>query len=239
MEKVLNQLATLDLGGASRQVLGERNNLVNRDSPPAAAPKDGKGAKDTGGKDAGAKGAGAANKKPEVIELSSDDSADENAHARSRTLRGRTTKAARLAQVARAVAGATENRALAAAVRELAAAMQESRSKTLTKEGFAVLDALHKQLADPSVFVAPARSSRPRASGASEGQEGSGRETRQGKMNKLFRLGVDARAAGSNEQLARLVSEFGQVIFRSTGRTVTKDGLAFLNVVAARLEVLS
>ena len=78
----------------------------------------------------------------------------------------RLTKAARLGQLAREMAAATDNAALARLVRAFVGVMQENRSKMLTKEGFAVLDALHKQLADPSVFVAPQRSGRrARASG--------------------------------------------------------------------------
>ena len=203
-----------------RHVLGNKDNVL-RAAPapaPAAAPK-----KQTPAE-------------PEVVVLEGDENAEPLGQKAAVT---RLPKATALYQLTRRVPDAIDNVALARVVRDFWDVLQSSRSRTLTKEGFAFLDALHKQLADPSVFVAPARTSRPRASGASEGQEGSGRETRQGKMNKLFRLGVDARAAGSNEQLARLVSEFGQVIFRSTGRTVTKDGLAFLNVVAARLEVLS
>ena len=58
-------------------------------------------------------------------------------------------------------------------------------------------------------------------------------------MNKLWRLGVDVRGAGRNAQLAKLVAEFGAVINRSSGRTVTKDGFGFLNGLAARLEAMS
>lgn len=241
LEGVLNGLANMQLGQGERQVLGERHNLVNRDSP--APLKD----------DANiGKGKGKAPARPEVIELSSDsDSADENAHAqRPAAGGGRLTKAARLAQLAREIAAAPDNASLARLVREFVAAMQENRSKMLTKEGFAVLDALHKQLGDPSVFVAPLRTTRPRNSHGSTDQNadasvgggtgtGGGVETRQGKMNKLFRLGVDVRAAMSNTQLATMVAEFGAVINRSSGRTVTKDGFAFLRELATRIEVLS
>ena len=54
-------------------------------------------------------------------------------------------------------------------------------------------------------------------------------------MNKLWRLGVEVRAAGSREQLARMVAEFGAVINRSSGRTVTKDGMGFLKNLAEAL----
>lgn len=241
LEGVLNGLANMQLGQGERQVLGERHNLVNRDSP--APLKD----------DANiGKGKGKAPARPEVIELSSDsDSADENAHTqRPAAGGGRLTKAARLAQLAREIAAAPDNASLARLVREFVAAMQENRSKMLTKEGFAVLDALHKQLGDPSVFVAPLRTTRPRNSHGSTDQNadasvgggtgtGGGVETRQGKMDKLFRLGVDVRAAMSNTQLATMVAEFGAVINRSSGRTVTKDGFAFLRELATRIEVLS
>ncbi|KAI0700367.1 CK1/CK1 protein kinase [Cerioporus squamosus] len=229
LEGVLNGLANMQLGGSpgERQVLGERPNLVNRDSP--APPKD-------------AKGKGKSPAKADVIDLTTS-SDEENANARAGV---RLTKAAHLAQLAREMNAATDNRALARLVREFVRVMQENRSKMLTKEGFAVLDALHKQLGDPSVFVAPLRTTRARASGnGSQNENGNGNgsaagaETRQGKMNKLWRLGVDVRGAGSNAQLAKLVAEFGAVINRSSGRTVTKDGFGFLNGLAARMETLS
>ncbi|KAI1793325.1 CK1/CK1 protein kinase [Ganoderma leucocontextum] len=225
LQDVLHGLANLQLGG-ERQVLGERHNLVNRDSP-GAPEHNAKGTKDTKGKG-----------KAAVIDLVSSDE-DENAHAHAQA-KTRLTKAARLAQLAREMAAATDNEALARLVRAFVSAMQENRSKMLTKEGFAVLDALHKQLGDPSVFVASLRT-KARASGASENGEAdtSGRETRQGKMNKLWRLGAEVRVAGSNAQLAGMVAEFGKVIDRSSGRTVTKDGFGFLNALAARIEALS
>ncbi len=228
LEGVLNGLANMHLGSpGERQVLGERPNLVNRDSP--AAPKDDKG-----------KGKSKAPANPDVIDLTTS-SDEENARSRAGV---RLTKAAHLAQLAREINAASDNRALARLVREFVRVMQENRSKMLTKEGFAVLDALHKQLGDPSVFIAPLRTTRPRAShgngNASQNENGAaGGETRQGKMNKLWRLGVDVRGAGSNTQLAKLVAEFGSVINRSSGRTVTKDGFGFLNGLAARIETLS
>ena len=75
LEGVLHGLANMQLGGTGgeRQVIGERHNLVNRDSP--SPPKDegkGKGKPPT---------KAAHNPPPEVIEISSDE--DENAHART------------------------------------------------------------------------------------------------------------------------------------------------------------
>ncbi|KAL1950669.1 hypothetical protein VTO73DRAFT_5793 [Trametes versicolor] len=230
LEGVLNGLANMQLG--ERQVLGVRDNLVNRDTN--AAPKDGK----KGGKPPKP----SPPKSKEVINLISDDEGSRDENARAAPAAGRLTKAARLAQIAREVAAATDNVALAGLVRDFARTMEENRSRMLTKEGFAVLDALHKQLADPSVFAGPIRTARARASGASEasqGGDGGARETRQGKMNKLWRLGQDVRRAAGNEQLAALVVEFGAVINGSSGRTVTKDGFGFLAGLAGRLDALA
>ncbi|KAI0352579.1 CK1/CK1 protein kinase [Trametes cingulata] len=264
LEGVLNGIANMQLG--ERPVLAVRDNLVNRDAN--TPPKD---------KDAAQKkpAAAAKPKKPspkaskpkevEVINLVSDDSdsegahqqpRDENAHARGgvrarATAGGRLPKAVRLAQIARAVPGAKgDGKALARLVREFVQAMEENRSRMLTKEGFAVLDALRAQLADPhnnnfGTKAAPLRTGRSRASiasedGQSQGAEGaSPRETRQGKLNKLWRLGQDVRKAGSREELAALVVEFGAVINRSSGRTVTKDAFGFLAGLAGRLEALA
>ncbi|KAH8998684.1 hypothetical protein EDB92DRAFT_2111751 [Lactarius akahatsu] len=48
---------------------------------------------------------------------------------------------------------------------------QAADNRTLTREGFGFLDALHKQLADPSVFIVPLRSSKTRSSQSQRDQE--------------------------------------------------------------------
>ncbi|KAI9058238.1 CK1/CK1 protein kinase [Trametes sanguinea] len=233
LQGVLNGLANMQLG--DRPVLAVRDNLVNRDSntPPKDAQKPVKAQKPSP-------------KAKEVINLVSDDeeSRNENAHGRTRVApaAGRHSKAQRLSQLAREIAAATDKATLGRLVREFSQVMEDNKSRMLTKEGFAVLDALHKQLADPGALAGPIRTAKSRASGASEAPESAGaageRETRWGKMNKLYRLGQDVRRAGSSEQLAQLVVEFGAVINRSSGRTVTKDGFGFLAGLAGRLEAL-
>lgn len=52
---------------------------------------------------------------------------------------------------------AVDNDELARAVYEFMNVISTQRSKVLTKEGFGFLDALCKQLGDPSVFIAPLR----------------------------------------------------------------------------------
>lgn len=87
-----------------------------------------------------------------VIEISSG-SEDEKPH-----MLGRTPKAYRLDRLAAKLGSATDNARLAAIVLEFIQVLKGyNSSRALTKEGFAFLDALHKQLSDPSVFVLPMR----------------------------------------------------------------------------------
>jgi casein kinase 1 len=66
-------------------------------------------------------------------------------------------KALRLHKLTAKASGATNNLALSDLVREFVEVLQSNSSKTLTKEASHFLDVLHKQLADPSVFVTPVR----------------------------------------------------------------------------------
>ena len=72
----------------------------------------------------------------------------------------RLTKATQLNQLTRRVRDATDNVTLARIVRDFVELLDSSRSRTLTKEGFTFLDSLYKQLADPSVYIVPIRTSR-------------------------------------------------------------------------------
>ena len=64
-------------------------------------------------------------------------------------------KAHRLVKLTAKASDATDNLALSNLVREFVEVLRSNSSKTLTREATQFLDALHKQLADPSVFVAP------------------------------------------------------------------------------------
>jgi len=216
VQGVLNGLANIRLG--DRQVLGERPGLTNQQRPanggaerPALSPQG----------------------TEEAIVISSD---DENAPGKPPAA-VRLPKAMHLAKLARTVPDATDNAALARVVVEFMEVLQDNRSRTLTKEGFAFLDALYKQLADPSVYVQPLRTSKPR-NGSAENQQDTS-EPRHVKMNKLFTLRRNAATATSNRALAQMVADFGSVINRSNGRTVTKDAFGFLEALAGRLRALS
>ncbi|OBZ71290.1 Casein kinase I isoform delta-like protein [Grifola frondosa] len=218
MEAILGGIANLQLG--ERQVLGNRNEVANGvRSPTNHATKPVPQKPPTPSNDA--------------IVISSD---DENAPGKAPAA-VRLPKAAHLMKLARATSEATENVALARIVQDFVGVLQETRSRTLTKEGFAVLDALYKQLADPSVYVIPLRTSRPRRSRSQEEEQAP--EPRHVKMNKLFGLRRDVAKARNNEDMAKMVADFGVVIDRSAGRTITKDGFGFLEGLAARLRATS
>ncbi|KAG6900183.1 hypothetical protein C0993_001895 [Termitomyces sp. T159_Od127] len=67
------------------------------------------------------------------------------------------TKASRLTRLTGRASSATDNAVLGELVRHFIQALKCNSSRTLTKEASAFLNALHKQLEDPSVFVAPQR----------------------------------------------------------------------------------
>ncbi|GJE98274.1 casein kinase 1 family protein [Phanerochaete sordida] len=215
MEGILKDLADMHLTEA-RQVLGERANAnnvsraVQRGVPLKKArfknPEDAKG----------------------IVVISDSEVGT--------ALNARLTKAEQLAELARVTPNAVDNAMLAQIVRQFAEVLETSKSKALTKEGFAVLDAVHRQLADPSVFIVPMRTSRTRSDTQQEAApEG---DARRAKMDKLFALRRDVATAKSNRMLAKMVTEFGACIDKSRGRTVTKDAVGFLHNLADRLNAM-
>jgi len=177
-------------------------------------------------------------KKPSKIVSTSDHSDDSRWKPHALPLPPRTPvrskKANQLQRLRFSVLSATDNPALAVAVQEFAQFLQLG-SKTLTKEGFAFLDALYKQLADPSIFVQPLRTSRPSANQEDNGAP----QPAHVKLGVVARLRREVGTASSNRVLANLVADFGAVTNRSSGRTITKDGFAFLEGLATRLQALN
>ncbi|KAG0700469.1 kinase-like domain-containing protein [Suillus ampliporus] len=211
MENVLNDLAKLQLN-PPRPILGDQTNV-----PAPARTGD--------------------TKKPAEIISVSDSSEDgrlkSNAHPLPPRTPVRTKKASQLQKLKLSVLDSTDNAALAVAVEEFTKFLQLG-SKTLTKEGFAFLDALYKQLADPSIFVHPLRTLR------SANQEDSRvPQPAHVKLGVVARLRREVGTASSNRVLANLVADFGAVTNKSSGRTITKDGFAFLEGLAARLQALN
>lgn len=152
----------------------------------------------------------------------------------------RHNKAAQITKLTQAAGQAVDNRVLAQITTDFVKVLQSSNSRTLTREGFAFLDALHKQLADPSVFIVPLRTSKTR----SQLQRGGGRENPLAeeaaveRRSKLNVLQASLARAQDNKSLAKLIAEFGALIDRAAGRKLTKDGMTFLESVAHRLLVV-
>ncbi|KAI9443107.1 kinase-like domain-containing protein [Lactarius indigo] len=152
----------------------------------------------------------------------------------------RHNKAARITKLTQAAGQAADNRVLARLTEDFVKVLRNSNSRTLTREGFAFLDALHKQLADPSVFIVPLRSSKTRSSRSQRDQESAvaAEEAPHERRSRLNGLCVSLEKAQDNKTVAGLVAEFGALIDRTSGRKLTKDGVAFLEIVADRLLVV-
>lgn len=152
----------------------------------------------------------------------------------------RHTKAAQITKLTQAAGQAADNRALAQITADFVKVLQSSNSRTLTREGFAFLDALHKQLADPSVFIVPLRTSKTRPSSRSQQQQPPGPVEDAGheRRSRMNALRASLGKAEDNRSLAKVIAEFGTLIDRAAGRKLTKDGMMFLESVADRLVVV-
>ncbi|KAJ6512211.1 kinase-like domain-containing protein [Mycena vitilis] len=212
MERVLNDLTNLDLG---TPVLGDREAVDE------AVRKAKDAAKDDSDRD---------NQSLEVIDITSDSDDDDTIPPPHLS-----PKAYKLTKLTKRASEATDNAELSTLVAEFVDLLKSYNSRTLTKEGFAFIDTLYKQLADPSVFILPIRTSRQRSADKSLQQE---KEPAHVKLGVVARLRREVLGATSNKTLAKMVEDFGQVTNKSSGRTVTKDGFAFLEGVAERLKVL-
>ncbi|KAF9236475.1 kinase-like domain-containing protein [Melanogaster broomeanus] len=103
------------------------------------------------------------------------------------------------------------NATLSKVVAEFTTFLKETgSSKTLTREGF-----------------------------STEQEKPAGPQPAHVKLNLVARLKRDVATAHDNKALAQMVADFGAVTNRSNGRTITKDGFAFLEGLAARLQALN
>jgi ribosomal protein S19E (S16A) len=152
----------------------------------------------------------------------------------------RHTKAAQITKLTRSAGQAADNRVLAQLTVDFVKVLQSSNSRTLTREGFAFLDALHKQLADPSVFIVPLRTSKTRSQQQQEKERENppAEDAVHERRSRLNILRASLANAQDNKSLAKLIAEFGTLIDRAAGRKLTKDGMAFLESIADRLLVV-
>ncbi|KAF5369489.1 hypothetical protein D9758_002645 [Tetrapyrgos nigripes] len=202
LERILHDLTNLKL--ADQQVLGDRTNVeqaVRHARQKAKEPDSDR----------------------QIITVSSGQGSDNDGSIPPPFM---TKKAYRLSKLAARVPNAIDNGALSSLVTEFVAVMQSNTSRTLIKDGFAFLDALVKQLSDPSVFIMPMRTRSKNDAGSVD--------VSNAKLGVVARLRGEVGHARSNAKLAQLVQDFGNVTNKSSGRTITKDGFAFLEGLARR-----
>lgn len=220
MENVLQDLAKLQLN--RRPVLAEQTNIPRTDTQ-EEKPND---AKEDG----------------DIIDLTSDSTGGRRTPERPKNLVPRTPvrikKSERLWKLRTALSKSTDNAAISKIVSEFATVLRETgTSKTLTIDGFSFLDALYRQLGDPAALaLQPMRTSRTRSTNLDQVAES---QPAYVKLNLVARLKREVTKAPDNKALARMVADFGAVTNRSSSRTITKDGFAFLEGLAARLKALS
>ncbi|KIK07961.1 hypothetical protein K443DRAFT_672843 [Laccaria amethystina LaAM-08-1] len=143
-------------------------------------------------------------------------------------------KAYQLNQLAEQVSKATDNPAISQLVRQFIGVLKINSSRTLTREAFHFLDKLYKQLDDPSVFIKAKKTSQTR----SFSEQVPEREPSHVKLGVVARLRQEVQFAPNNKALASMVADFAKITNKSTGRTVTKDGFAFLEGLSERLKFL-
>jgi casein kinase 1 len=143
MEEILKKLKKLDLG--VQPVLGDRTNV---ERAIRMAEKDAQ--VDSLRKLHPQKVAG--NGEEDVIFISSGSDGEDPA-----PIRYQLPKAVQLNRLTDRASNSSENTSLAAIVREFLVIMKMNSSRTLTKDAFAFLDVLFKQLDDPSVLVGPTK----------------------------------------------------------------------------------
>ncbi|KAI4518927.1 kinase-like domain-containing protein [Schizophyllum commune] len=146
---------------------------------------------------------------------------------------GAAKKADLLRQLRVRVSSAATNEALAEIVAGFVEALRCNSSKTLTNAATDFLDALQKQLAQPSVFEVPVRTSQNSRASVMRTRS---REESQAKLGILARLKHDVRTARNNAALAAMVDDFSKATNKTSGKTITKDGFAFLEGLSQRLK---
>ena len=208
--KVLDDLGRLRLED-SPKVLGDRKQIANAVQQARAAVN--KPSSDEADKD--------------IIFISSEDEDDSTKPI---------PKARRIYLLRTKVSAATDNPTLSKLVVEFVEVLEKTYSKSLTVEGFAFLDSLYKQLADPSVFVQPIRTSKRSGSSTTESQDSDALAKGRARRGRLATLKGDVGNADTNKALAGLVKAFGSEIDSSKGKTLPKTAFEFLHALGTRLK---
>ncbi|KAL5501438.1 hypothetical protein ACEPAH_8698 [Sanghuangporus vaninii] len=184
---------------------------------------------------------------PGVIVIS--DSSDEGSIKPSRQM-DRATKQATMRLLANRARSAIDNVSLADLLRKFLEtySLTGTRSRVITRDAFDFLDTLVQQLENPSAFVAcNSQKTDSQLSRVTSGQTQS--ESRQDRLRHRppmhtqksetvkalrQRLQNNPQAMG-NQELAKILSDFCVAVRSTTGKTLTKDGVAVLEGVESRL----
>ncbi|KAF7768193.1 hypothetical protein Agabi119p4_7436 [Agaricus bisporus var. burnettii] len=145
-------------------------------------------------------------------------------------------KGQQLERLSKSVGPATTNKELSKYVSDFIQIMQSNSGRTLTRPAFQFLDVLYTQLDKSSLVIRPTTMSKTKS--FNEPVPEKEKQASHVKLGVVARLRREVHSARSSKELATMVADFARVTNRSTGRTVSKDGFAFLEGIAERLKVL-
>ena len=182
---------------------------------------------------------------PSGVIVISDSSSDENVKP-SRQM-DRTTKQATMRLLVKRARSATDNTSIADLLQKFLEtyALTNTRSRFITRDAFEFLDVLVRQLEDPSVIASRKAESEFSCATSNdtrlESTEGRLRQRPPTHMQKSETLKTlrqriqNAPQTMSNQELAKVLSDFCAAVRLTTGKTLTKDGVAILEGIESRL----
>lgn len=182
------------------------------------------------------------------------DSSDEEFKPSRRMARG--TKQATLRLLTRRARSSKDNVTLADLLHQFidTYSLTGTRSRIVTRDAFDFLDVVVQQLEDPSGVLVHGSQPSTQSSGTFDSQTQSEETSQLESTNSRLRQRVPAQkmetvkalrlrlqsapSAMTKAQLAKLLAEFCQAVRVTSGKTLTKDGIAFLEAVESRLRQL-
>lgn len=226
LEKVLGELANLNLGGSLKNPPGINNpeptpqNTDNSQNLVKASPSS-----------------------TDVIVISSDASSTTTSNSLKRGERragrnqqfDRQSKAAAIRRLTAQVREAVTNYELAGVVHDFTELFHAQRSKVVTKDAFELLASLARQLEDPSIFVV--RSGQTLQTSEKSNSDARAKAvTCKGATVKTLYLGLSSdQQQLSNLQIANFILQFSDAMRATSNKNLSKDGFAFLSEIESRL----
>lgn len=173
-----------------------------------------------------------------VIIISSGDESDQY----SRQI-DRTTKQAAIRLLTLQALTATSNHQLAILLHRLVGTLQVNRSKVITKEAFEFFGTFTKQLGNPSIFEAMNLRGDKDSTKTESSNDSHGRLRQRPPLApkietiRTLRTKLDSAPPSiGNAELSKMMDEFVAAVRSTSNKSLTKDGTAFLEGIAERLE---